>query len=174
MPQFDSGILTTATGILLILVGLSFCYKFFLASVLGRVSYWAGFLPLTIVSPFMIHLPAGKKSLIKRTHGLWVHIVLGPAFLCCAVLSLAAGADLAGLPGVDTLNWILNGGDYSKPQAVRFSHVNYALSFPILTRAGARLSKSIDKFQLPEQEKDKLVHHDGESYSASVNHAGSN
>jgi hypothetical protein len=173
MPQLDTNYMPVIFGILLILLGCSFAYKFFLASVLGRVSYWAGFLPLTMLSPFIIHLPAGKKSLIKRTHGLWVHLIMGPAFLCCSALSIAAGFDLAGMPGVDTLNWVLNGGDWSKPRAVQFSHVNYAMSFPFLTRAGAKVSKMIEKVQIPEKENDKLVHHDGEGYNSAMSRANS-
>src|SRR5277367_6533367 len=86
-------------GVIFMLLGVSFMYKAFLAMIRGKLFYWDGFLPLTIISPFTIHLPAGKNSLIKSTEALWVHLLMGPIFMFTSILFIAAGADLADLPG---------------------------------------------------------------------------
>jgi hypothetical protein len=171
MLDLHSTYVQIAIGILLIVLGCSFAYKFFLASVLGKISYWQGFLPITIVSPFLTHLPSGEKSLIKKTQGIWVHLLMSPIFLICTVLCFAVGTDLTGLPGIDTLNWVLNGGDYSKPQAVQFSHITYQLKCPLLVRAGIHFGKIVDRFQFPEKAEDKLVQQGSGSYNDAVNNS---
>jgi hypothetical protein len=170
--DFHSNYVQIALGVLVIVLGGSFAYKFFLACVLGKVSYWHGFLPITIVSPLLTHLPSGEKSLVKKTQGIWVHIVMSPIFLICMVLCFAVGTDLTGLPGVQTLNWVLNGCDDSKPAAVQFSHSSYALKFPLLVKAGVHIGKIIDKFQFPEKQEDKLVQQPTGSYNSAVDNAG--
>jgi hypothetical protein len=172
--QFDlhSNYVEIAVGVLLIVLGFSFGYKFFLASVLGKISYWHGFLPITIISPLLTHLPSNEKSLVKKTQGIWVHLVMSPIFLVCMVLCLACGADLTGLPGVDTLNWILNGGNMTKPPAVQFSHITYQLKVPLLVRAGTHIGKMIDRVQIPEKSEDKLVQGNSGSYNSAVDNAG--
>src|SRR5580658_6629792 len=98
-------------GIVLILVGFSFFYKFLLASIKGRMKYWSGFLPFTIMSPFILHTPTtSKRTLVRETEGLWIHLLMAPIFLICGALCLGAGADLAGLPGTAAVNWVLSGG----------------------------------------------------------------
>jgi len=163
-----------AIGVLLIVLGCSFAYKFFLASVLGKISYWHGFLPITIISPLLTHLPSGEKSLVRKTQGIWIHLIMSPIFLICTVLCLSIGADLTGLPGVESLNWVLNGGDYSKPPAVQFNHITYQFRCPLLVRATTHIGRIISKMQIPENEKDRLPdgNKDGTgSYDSAVSNA---
>ena len=142
-------------GVVIVLLGCSFAYKFVRALVYGQVSYWSGFLPFAVISPFFLHLPAGKRSLIRRIEGHWVTIVLSPVFFICSILCLAAGVDLLGLPGVDTLNWVLNSGDRSKPAAVIFDK-QHGYRFPLLSRIGNTLGDRFNKVQVPLSEKDRL------------------
>ncbi len=125
--------LDNVLGFLLIAVGLSFCWKAYQAMVKGKMKYWHGFLPFTFVSPFVMHLPAGKRSLAKETEGLWIHMLMGPVFMLCAILCLAAGADLANLPGTATLNYVLNGGKAGSDVVTFNKHDGYR--FPILAKA---------------------------------------
>jgi len=149
--------LDIALGLVIILLGLSFSYKFFLAGVLGRVSYWTGFIPFTIVSPFLLHIPAtSKRSLVRSKQGLWVHLLMAPVFLICAVLCFAAGADIMGLPGVKTLNWVLTGGNVGRPSAVCFDRHN-GYRFPCLVRAKDTLGVRIGKVQLYIPEDKRLL-----------------
>jgi len=152
-------------GLFLIVLGGSFSYKFFMASVLGRLTYWRGFLPLTIISPWFTHLPPGKRTLVKHTQGLWVHILMGPIFLICAALCFSAGADYIGLPGTETMNYILNGGNITRPTCVTFDKTHFRFGFPLLVRSGTILGKKIDKFQIDEKEDQKLLHDNNHSYS---------
>ena len=41
-------------GVVFMLLGCSFMYKAFLAMIRGKLTYWDGFLPLTLLSPFTI------------------------------------------------------------------------------------------------------------------------
>jgi len=82
-----------AVGILLMAVGVSFFYKAVIALIKGRTEYWTGFLPLTIISPFLIHLPGGTNSLIKYAEGMWVVAVMAPIFIVLSVLCSLAGAE---------------------------------------------------------------------------------
>jgi hypothetical protein len=144
-----------ALGIVLVLLGCSFAYKFVLAAVMGRTSYWSGFLPISVVSPFFLHLPAGKRSLIRQAEGLWIHLLMAPIFLILAVLCLAAGADELGVPGTAALNWVLNGADTYKPNAVIFDKRS-GYRFPIMTRAYNVFSERFNRAKVPLQDKDKL------------------
>ncbi|MDZ4834971.1 MAG: hypothetical protein SGJ27_14435 [Candidatus Melainabacteria bacterium] len=129
-----------AIGILLIILGLSFCYKGWNAMVLGRIHYWSGFLPFTIVSPWFIHLPPSERSLIKTKEGLLCHALIGPLFFLTAIPLIVAGLDLTSLGGTKALNFVLNAGDSSKPEAVRYSPpLNY--QFPLAVRASKSIAK---------------------------------
>lgn len=121
-----------AVGIFLMALGVSFVYKSYVAMIKGKVKYWQGFLPITLVSPFFIHLPTGKRSLIKETEGLWVHMILGPLFMLTAVLCGCAGADLAGMPGTKSLNMVLRGGK-AGADLVTFD-TEYGYRFPVVNR----------------------------------------
>ncbi|MBX9669697.1 MAG: hypothetical protein K2X93_18890 [Candidatus Obscuribacterales bacterium] len=142
-------------GGLLIILGLSFCYKAWNATVLGRAHYWSGFLPFTLVSPWLIHLPPGERSLIKVKEGLLCHMFIGPLFFVTALPCLIVGADLVGLPGTSSLNFIVNGGDKGKPSAITYSPpLTYA--FPIAHVAGKKINK-IFQTQIDEDPKKKLL-----------------
>ena len=119
-------------GVLVMILGVSFGWKAFQAMVKGKLKYWEGFLPFTLISLFALHGPSGKRSLVKETEGLWVHMVMGPIYLITSVLVICAGADLANLPGVSTLNLVLNGGKAGT--AVSFDK-KYGYKFPIFARA---------------------------------------
>src|SRR5438552_3899623 len=99
-------------GLIFLILGCTFSYKFWQAAVLGRVWYWAGFLPLTIISPWIIHLPPRNKAktLTKQMQGIWVHIFFGPAFFICALLTLTGGADMLGFGGTEFVNNVLSMG----------------------------------------------------------------
>ncbi len=127
-------------GALFLALGLSFVYKGWNATVLGRINYWAGFLPLTIVSPWFIHLPPGKNSLIKQREGLLCHMLIGPLFFLTSAPFLVLGADLLGLQGTNAVNLIINHGDKSQPPAITYSPpINY--TFPIAFRAGKKINQ---------------------------------
>lgn len=130
----------TLIGVLLLVLGVSFVYKGWSAAVLGRCYYWSGFLPITLISPWMIHFPPGENSLIKKREGLLCHMLIGPLFFLTAMFCLLFGADFVGLPGSDTVNFILAGGDRSKPAAIIYSPpANYR--WPIVARAGKQIDK---------------------------------
>ncbi|MCA9803141.1 MAG: hypothetical protein KC777_14320 [Cyanobacteria bacterium HKST-UBA02] len=129
-----------AIGAVLIVLGLSFCYKGWNATVLGRCHYWSGFLPFTIVSPWFIHLPPSERSLIKVREGILCHVFIGPLFFITAMALLLVGCDLVGLPGTNTANFVLNAGNSSKPAAIIYSPpLHY--KFPIAARAGKQIDK---------------------------------
>ncbi|MBZ0187932.1 MAG: hypothetical protein K8F91_16920 [Candidatus Obscuribacterales bacterium] len=129
-----------AIGAFLIVIGLSYCYKGWNATVLGRCYYWAGFLPFTLVSPWFIHLPPGKNSLVKVREGILCHVFLGPLFFISAIICLLVGTDMIGLPGTDTANFILNAGNSGKAPAIIYSPpLRY--NFPIVARAGKQINK---------------------------------
>jgi hypothetical protein len=135
------------------LVGISFGCKFFLAAIKGRMRYWSGFMPLTVASPFLLHTPMmSKRSLIKETEGLWVHLLMAPVFLILATLCLGAGADLAGLPGTATVNYLLSAGKGGQ-DIVFDPHQGY--KFPILAKAGPVLSRVFGG-KMTVEEKDSL------------------
>lgn len=142
-----------ALATLLIALGISFAYKCLLAAFFGRTSYWAGFLPIGIISPFFIHLPAGKNSLIKPVHGWWVHVIFAPLFFLCSLLLLASGADLVGLPGTQSVNYLMTFGREDVPPAITFSK-GVGFKFPIAKRVQTALFKLITQPVL-EQEAEK-------------------
>lgn len=146
--------LDIVVGYLMIVLGLSFCWKSFQAMVKGKMRYWDGFLPFTLISPFTLHLPAGKRSLVKETEGLWIHMLMGPIFMFCAILCIAGGADLANLPGTATLNLALNGGKVGTDAITFDKHSGYR--FPIMAKAGP-IFKKMFASDLGISERDKMV-----------------
>jgi len=164
---------TLIIGIIVTLLGISFVYRFYRAVILGKVNYWTGFLPITLVSPLLIHVPpppspqvgkrsdgidpvTGKRTLIREAQGLWVHLIMGPIFLIFSILFLDAGCDLMGLPGTDTLNYLLNGGNKFAPIAVSYDK-RYTFQFPIFVRAFKKLGKNVDTAQIPLPADKKLM-----------------
>ncbi len=150
-----------AIGVVLIILGFSFCYKGWIATVLGRVHYWSGFLPFTIVSPWFIHLPPSERSLIKIKEGLLCHALIGPLFFLTAIPLIVAGLDFTGLPGTQGLNFVLNAGDSSKPPAVTYSPpMNY--QFPLAIRASKSIAKLFN-VQIGEDPNKRLLPKDRQS-----------
>jgi hypothetical protein len=139
-----------AIGLVIFLLGLSFAWKGWTGCVLGRFNYWSGFLPITMISPWLTHLPKGERSLVKTREGMLAHVFLGPSFFFCSVLFLCAGADLLGLPGTNTLNSVINGFDNNKPVAVSFDSTSGRYTFPLLTKAGGTLYKKFFKTKIDE------------------------
>ena len=128
-----------AVGILLMLLGVSFFYKGVCALVKGRIEYWSGFLPLTIISPFLIHLPATKKSLVKPAEGAWVLTIMAPLFFILSFLCTLSGAEYAGLPAVETVNTALRGGNSTVP-VISFSKT-HGFAFPLFAHSSPALAK---------------------------------
>lgn len=149
--------LTIVIGLVIVLIGCSFTYKFYLASIQGKCAYWTGFLPLTVISPWLIHIPnMSKRSLTKEAQGLWVHLLMGPIFLICAILCFAAGTEIMGLPGIQTLNWVLAGGSPTRAPAVAFDTRN-GFRFPFLLRSKDTLGTRISKVKLFVKKGDEML-----------------
>jgi hypothetical protein len=141
----------------LVALGLSFAWKFIQASIFGKVTYWTGFLPFTLISPFLIHLPSKKGSLIREAQGMWVYAIMAPSFFVLSILSIEAGCDIAGLPGTDTINWVVNRGDSLKAPAIVFDKTHFRYSFPMLARDGKLVMEKINKYNVQMADKDKLL-----------------
>ncbi len=129
-------------GILLFILGLSYGYKFFLASFMGRMTYWAGleqfgwyFLPATIlVTPLFVHLPPKDNNLIRTRTAGWIHLFWGPVFFLLSLMMMVAGADSLGLPGTQVMNWVLTCGRPDVPPAITYQPP-FTYRFPILRKA---------------------------------------
>lgn len=139
----------TLLAIVFIALGMSFLYKFGLAAVFGKTAVWEGFLPITIISPFFIHLPAGKNSLIKNVHNAWVQMVLAPIFFLVALVLLASGADRLGMPGTEAINYVLTLGNTDAPAAITYDRTN-GYKFPIWDRTTKALYKALTQPVLSE------------------------
>jgi hypothetical protein len=149
--------LDLALGMIIIILGISFTYKFYQATLLGKCTYWTGFLPVTIISPWLTHIPSrSKRSLVKTAQGLWVHLLMGPIYLICAVLCFAAGTEIMGLPGVNSLNWVLAGGNLGHPSCVAFDRRN-GFRFPFLVRTNETLQSRMNKVQLKIKPGDEMM-----------------
>ncbi len=136
-------------AVLFLALGVSFFWKFVLAAFFGRTKVWQGFLPITIVSPFFIHLPSSEKSLIKTTHNAWVQIFMAPAFLLASLICLATGADRIGLPGTAAVNWVLTLGK-GGPAAIEYS-AESGYHFPIVGRIGKAVYTGLTKTVIEEK-----------------------
>jgi hypothetical protein len=147
---------STILGIVLMVLGLSFLYKCAVALFFGKTSYWEGFLPFTIVSPLLIHLPAGEKSLIKTAHAWWVHVTLGPIFFFVSLLCLASGADQLGLPGTESVNYVLTLGREDVPPAVIYDR-GTGYKFPIFKKAADTIYKGLTSPVVELKEEEKVV-----------------
>lgn len=129
-------------GFLLFLLGLSYGYKFFLASFMGKMYYWAGleafswyFVPMTIlVTPLLVHSPPSEKNLIRTKTGGWIHLFWGPAFFLLSLMMMVAGADFMGLPGTKVMNLILTCGRPDVPPAIVYVPP-FTYKFPLIKKA---------------------------------------
>jgi hypothetical protein len=117
-------------GFAILVLGLSFAWKFYQAAFLGRVAYWTGlekfgflFAPITLfISPMLCHLPYDpKNSLIQERQQLWVHLFFGPVFFVSALMCMTSGFDLMKLPGSTCLNTILTLGRRDIPQCIVYT-----------------------------------------------------
>ena len=107
----------------MIVLGASFCYKAYLAAIQGRVRFWTGlenfgflFVPITWLTPYLLHLPSSDKSLIVERRSLYHHLLYGPFFLLAALICITSGADLMNLPGSKIMNTVLTFGRQTMPQ----------------------------------------------------------
>jgi hypothetical protein len=123
-------------------LGVSFLYKAVIALVKGRMEYWTGFLPLTMISPFLIHLPGSKNSLIKFAEGMWVVAVMAPVFTVLSVLCTLSGAEYAGMPAVENMNSALHGGN-DGTAVIAFSKT-HGFAFPLLAHTSPALKRVFD------------------------------
>lgn len=128
-----------AVGVALMVLGVSFFYKTVIALVNGRMTYWTGFLPLTIISPFLVHLPGSKNSLIRYAEGMWVVAVMAPIFLVLSVLCALSGAEYAGMPAVECINSALHGGTDGSA-VIAFSKTR-GFAFPLLAHSTPALKR---------------------------------
>ncbi len=130
-----------AIGALLFALGCSYLYKGWNALILGRCHYWSGFLPFTVISPWLLHFPPKQGSLVKLREGMLCHMVIGPLFFITSFFFLIPGLDMvAGGAGTKFANLVLNAADSTKPTAMIYSPpLNY--KFPILARAGKTWGK---------------------------------
>src|SRR5271154_823409 len=123
--EYAQIIIKIVIGWVVMILGGSFGYKCYRAAIQGKLTYWSGFLPFSLVSPFLVHSKAKEGTLVKDTTGLWVHLFMGPLFFVLCALLIAIGADLAGFHGTETLNLILGAGNPSAPPAIVYNK-NYS------------------------------------------------
>lgn len=130
-------------GIILMILGISYGYKFFQAALMGKVNYWSGlekvhwiFHPITIfVTPLFVHTAPKETNLIKSRTAGWVHLLFGPFFFLTSLMLLVSGADMLHLPGTDVMNFVLTcGGRKDIPQAIVYQPP-FTYKFPILKKA---------------------------------------
>ena len=149
-------------GVVLILLSVSFFYKAWLATIRGKVTYWDGFLPLTLISPWTVHLPAGKNSLVKTKEGLWIHCVMSPLFFLSSFLCFVAGMEFCGWPGADICNSALHGGKAGGMPLVLFDK-RQGFHFPLLVYGGEKIGKLFST--KVKHKDDNWTTNDGQSYN---------
>lgn len=130
-------------GIVSVALGLSFAWKCFTAVSKGKYYQWKGFLPIDVISPFFIHLPPGKRSLIVEVRDWWIPMIYGPVFFLCSIFLLTYGLDEMGMNGTRNINWLITFGQDITPVIYRSGDGKY--SFPIFVKAGQQVSDSITK-----------------------------
>ena len=124
----------------MILLGGFYLFRMYEALVKGKVTYWAGWGPITLISPWTCLFPANPKSLIKKKEAMWVHIFMTPMFLISAALCICAGLDFLGLPGTSALNDAFGGAHGKK--AITFSK-EQGYNFPFIWDATIKFSKAL-------------------------------
>lgn len=140
-------------GVLLILLGCFYIFRMYQALVKGKVTYWAGWLPVTLISPWTCFVNANPKSLVKSKEAMWVHIFMAPAFLISAALCICAGLDLIGLPGTTYLNDAFGGAHGKK--AITFSK-EQGYNFPFIGDAVVKFGKALAGGQMGLSKKDTM------------------
>jgi len=117
-------------------LGASFGWKFCLALLQGKVAYFPGFLPIKILSPFILHTSVRTSPFIKEAGGWWVRLLIAPVFLIISLLLLSGGSDFLGWPGTKTLNYLF-GLAGAKGDAIHFNPKigpGFGWRFPIFTK----------------------------------------
>ena len=139
--------LQIAGGVVLMCLGVSYAYKFFQASVMGKYIYWDGlrpfgwmFAPFTIlITPLLVHGKPTDKNLIREKTAGWVHLFWGPAFFLASLMCLVSGADLAHLQGSQAMNYVVTCGNHPGiPRAITY-HPPFTYKFPLLKKAGKKV-----------------------------------
>ena len=147
-------------GIVLIIFGGGYLFKAFVAVFQGRIWYWDGFLPLTIISPFLVFCPPNERkanAIAKVKDALWAPIFFGPVFLILGVVMMSAGADLANLPGTSTTNRVLTCWTSDKTPVIVFDKKHYKMQFPAVVKTANKISRMFFGGVINVQEKDKLL-----------------
>jgi hypothetical protein len=136
--MFDETYLNIFIAVLLLILGLSFAYKCYLAVFAGKVWIWPGFFPITLISPVFTHLHPNEKSFVKVVQAPWVHVVWGPFFFLASLALLAWGADRLDLPGTQSINMVLTLGKPDAPKAIYYDPASHSYKFPFVTRIGTK------------------------------------
>jgi hypothetical protein len=139
---------SSLAGVLLMLLGVSFAYKFYQAALMGKVNYWAGlenvhwiFHPITVfITPLFVHTAPKETNLIKTRTAGWVHLLFGPFFFLTSLMMLVSGADMLHLPGTEAMNFVLTCGNPNIPRAITYQPP-FTYKFPILKKARRTMFK---------------------------------
>jgi hypothetical protein len=152
-------------GILLMVMGLVYFHKSFMAGVQGKMWYWQGFLPFTLISPWIVVFKPKENSLCKEKEAMWVHAFFGPAFFCSAIIALSAGADMANLPGTATTNKLFTMFLPDKTPLIVFDKKHYRMQFPAVVTTSKKLAKLFFANTLGLSQKDDLTPFQSGSYA---------
>lgn len=144
-------------GIILLLLSASYAHKFFMSAVQGKCWIWTGFLPFTIVSPLLLHIPPKPNGLSKVVQGMWVHMVMGPIFLVVFLLTLVAGADLVGWPGTYFANKLLTAANRDHTDAISFNKDTYRMTFPAIAKGAQKLQRQFMGSRVGMKKEDELL-----------------
>lgn len=152
-------------GILLMIMGLVYFHKSFMAGVQGKLWYWQGFLPFTLISPWIVVFPPKEKTLCKVKEAMWVHAFFGPIFFASAIIALSTGADLTGLPGTKTTNSMFTYFLPDKTPLIVFDKTHYRVQFPAVVRTSQKLAKLFFNNTLGMKQSDNLTPFQAGSYA---------
>lgn len=147
-------------GVFLMLLGLGYLFKAYVAIAQGRFWYWTGFLPLTVISPWLIFNPPDDRksnAIAKSKDTIWAPLFFGPVFTVLSVLCVSAGADLANLPGTSTTNRVLTSWTSDKTPVIVFDKKHYKMQFPAVVKTANKLTSLIFGVKMNIHEKDKLL-----------------
>lgn len=149
-----------AFGVILMIMGAGYLFKAFVAIAQGKIWYWSGFLPLTVISPWLIFCPPNErkeKGIAKVKDAIWAPIFFGPVFTILGIVCLSAGADMANLPGTATTNRLLTSWTSDKTPVIVFDKKHYKMQFPAAMKTAGKISKLIFNTQADIKEQDKLL-----------------
>ncbi len=147
-------------GVVLMLLGLGYLFKAYVAIAQGRFWYWSGFLPLTIISPWLIFNPPDDRkanAIAKVKDTIFAPIFFGPVFTILSVLCLSAGGDLANLPGTATTNKVLTSWTSDKTPVIVFDKKHYKMQFPAVVKTANKITNMFFRNNLNIKDQDKLL-----------------